>query len=189
MKIVQAELAALFVVLLGGCAGQTITDLVSYERTGIPSIFRYAAADRDLRTEIYGNPTTAPKETFDASVIAVMQRRNRGARTNFTTAPSESAREEYRVVMVFSGDRDIGGKAACREIDSNVLSTTVDRVELQAAFCFRDTALSHVHVGVGGFRDVNDPRLDAAVAQAVIHLFPLRDPYIEPEHDGEFKSP
>ncbi len=189
MKIVRVKLAALFVMLLGGCAGQTTTDSVIYERTGIPTAFRYAAADRDFRTEIYGNPTTAPKETFDASVIAAMQGRNWGASTNFTTTPSERAREEYRVVMVFSGDRDIGGKAACREIDSNALSPIVDRVELQAAFCFRDTALSHVHVGVGGFSDVNDPRLDEAVAQAVIHLFPLRDPYIEREHDIDFPIP
>ena len=170
---------------VAACAGATTTDFVYYERTGVRQLFRYAAADRDFRAAIYGNPSAASKEAFDAAVIAAMQGSNWGPNTNFTTTPSESAREGYRVVMVFSGDRHYGGKAACRDIDPATLAPVTGRVQLQAAFCFRDQVLSEVRVKFDAFRGLNDPALDRAVAQAVLHLFPLRDPYMEPDNDRD----
>ncbi len=179
--------SAALALSLAGCAAQTTTEFVNYETPGTRELFQYAAAGRDFRTVIYGNPTKAAKETFDTAVIAAMQGRNWGAPTHFTTTPSENAREGYRVVLVFSGDRHYGGAAACRDIDPAALATVSDRVELQAAFCFRDRLLSNVHVGVAAFSSPDDARLDQAVAQAVLHLFPLRDPDRRPQGDREFK--
>ncbi len=189
MKLARAAFAASFALSLAGCLGETTTLSVYYERTGVPSLFRYAASGRDFRTVIYGNPTTASQDAFDAAVIAAMQGRNWGPETNFTTTPSDDARGEYRVVMIFSGDRYIGGEAACREVDAAALVPVSDRVELQSAFCFRDQVLSQVHVRTAAFRSPDDPRLDDAVAQAVIHLFPLRDPYIDHDRDRDFLFP
>ena len=170
---------------VAACAGATTTDFVYYERTGVRQLFHYAAADRDFRAAIYGNPSAASKEAFDAAVIAAMQGSNWGPQTKFTTTPSESAREGYRVVMVFSGDRYYGGKAACRDIDSAALAPVAGRVQLQAAFCFRDQVLSEVRVRFDASRGLNDSALDHAVAQAVLHLFPLRDPYMEHDNDRD----
>ncbi len=170
-------------------AGATITEFVDYERPGVRSLFQYAAADRDFRTIIYGNPSAASKQAFDAAVIAAMQGRNWGPTTNFTTTPSESAHKEYRVVMIFSGERHYGGKAACGDVDPGALAPVRDRVRLQAAFCFRDRVLSEVQVKLDAFQGPNDPALDRAVAQAVLHLFPLRDPFIERDNDRDVIVP
>ncbi len=102
MKLARAAFAASFALSLAGCLGETTTLSVYYERTGVPSLFRYAASGRDFRTVIYGNPTTASQDAIDAAVIAAMQGRNWGPETNFTTTPSDDARGEYRVVMIFS---------------------------------------------------------------------------------------
>ncbi len=186
MKNTKLALGAVLGVALAGCVGQTITGPVYYDTPGTRDFFQYAAAGRDFRTVIYGNPTRASKETFDAAVIAAMQGRNWGPTTNFTTTPNESAREGYRVVMAFTGDRYLSGKAACREPRPEALAPAAAAVELQAAFCFRDRALSEVRVGVGAFSTPDDPRLKDAVSQVVLNLFPLRDPYRD--RDGRRKT-
>ena len=178
MKTSKLALSTVLGVLITGCAGQTTTvPYYYYARPGIPDFFQYAAAGRDFQTVIYGNPTTAPKDAFDAAVVAAMQGRNWGPTTNFTTTPTMGPREGYRVVMAFGGDRYISGKAICGDLDPAAFPPATDGVELHAAFCFRDQLFSEVHVGTGAFSTPDDPRLDRAVTQAVLHLFPLRDPY------------
>ncbi len=155
-----------------------------YARPGIPDFFQYAAAGRDFQTVIYGNPTTAPKDAFDAAVVAAMQGRNWGPTTNFTTTPTVGPREGYRVVMAFGGDRYVSGNAICGDLDPAAFSAT-NGVDLHAAFCFRDRLFSEVRVDTGAFSTPDDPRLKDAVAQVVLNLFPLRDPYRD--RDGRRK--
>ncbi len=181
MRHARLATAGIFALSLAACAGATITEYVSYDVSGVPSLFRYAASGRDFRTEIHGNPSAAPKAAFDAAVVAAMQGKTRGTSTNFSLARSASMREGYRVVMVFSGDRWVGGAAACREVDAGALAPVTERVELQAAFCFRDRVLSQTHVRFAAFSDTRDPGLDRAVSQAVLHLFPLRDLTQQPD--------
>ncbi len=179
MMSAKHTIAVLAAVWLAGCSNGTITDLVYYERPGVPALFQYAAGGRDSRTVIHGNPSAASKEAFDAAVVAAMQGRNWGSPTNFTTSPSESAREGYRVVLVFSGDRYFARKALCGDVDSAALTPATGRVQLQAAFCYRERIFSQVHTNFDAFRGLDDPVLDRAVAQTVLQLFPLRDPDIE----------
>ena len=183
MMSAQHTLAVLAAVWLAGCSNETITDLVYYERPGVPALFQYAAGGRDFRTVIHGNPSAASKEAFDAAVVAAMQGRNWAPATNFTTSPSQSAREGYRVVLVFSGDRYFPRKALCRDVDSAAVTPATGRVQLQAAFCFREQIFSEVHTNFDAIRGLNDPVLDRAVAQTVLQLFPLRDPYIERDNE------
>ncbi len=183
MNVFKLAFGALLAVTLAGCAQGVISPYTYYARAGIRDLFQYAAAGRDFRTVIYGNPSPAPKQAFDAAVVAAMQGRNWGPTTNFTTSPAEGAREDYRVVMVFSGDRYVGGDAACGEIDPEALAPASDRVQLLATFCYRDQLLSQTHVDFDRIRELNDPTLDRAVAQAVVLLFPLRDPFIDSDRD------
>ncbi len=189
MNVFKLAFGALFAVTLAGCAQDVVSPYTYYGKAGLPQLFQYAAADRDFRTVIYGNPSPAPKQAFDATVVAAMQGRNWGPTTNFTTSPAEGARKDYRVVMVFSGDRYVGGDAACRDIDLDALAPASDRVRLQASFCYRDQLLSQTHVDFAGIRELNDPTLDRAVSQAVVLLFPLRDPYLDPDHDRNVVVP
>ena len=177
MKTSKLALSTVLGVLIAGCAGHiTTVPYYYYARPGIPDFFQYAAAGRDFQTVIYGNPTAAPKDVFDAAVVAAMQRRYSGPTTNFTITPTVGSREGYRVVMAFGGDSYISGDAICGDLDPAAFPPATNGVELHAAFCFRDRLFSEVHVGTGAFSTPDDPRLEDAVAQAVLHLFPSYDP-------------
>jgi len=134
------------------------------------------ASRGEFRTVIHGNPSVAPKEAFEAAVIDTMQGHTWGPKANFSTSSSADARDGYRVVMVFSGQYHITGEAACRGADLSALPPAANRVQLQAAFCFKDRVLSQAHVTFNSFSSPEDPVLNDAVAEAVLHLFPLRDP-------------
>jgi hypothetical protein len=81
------------------------------------------------------------------------------------------------VVVVFSDVRHFGGKAACRDVDADILVPANEAVSLQAAFCHDDKVLSQAHMRF----DANQTDVDAmtatesAVAQAVLAIFPLHD--------------
>lgn len=176
MRLLHIARRVAFFLALAGCGGTTITSPVYNVSPSGPEYFRYAAVGRDFRTEIHGNPSAAPKRVFEAAVIDAMQGHTWGRPTNFTTTPSETARDGYRVVMVFSGDRSYGGKAACGGVDAASLAPVGGRIELQAAFCYRDRMLSQSHVAFEPFGAIEGSDLDFAVSQAILQLFPLREP-------------
>ena len=176
MKISHIVRLMALSIAVSGCAAATTTTNAYYPRVGLPEIFRYAAVDRDFLTEIYGNPSTASKTVFDASVIAAMRGNARGLPTNFTTNPSANAREGYRMVMVFSGDPYFGGAAVCGDIAGSSLKPIAGRVEVQAAFCYKEDVLSLVHVAYAK----GSPAMADAITQVVLNLFPLNDPNLTP---------
>lgn len=177
----MARLMALS-LLVGACAGATTTTNVYYNKTGIFDLFRYAAADRDFLTEIRGNPSAGPKAKFDASVIAAMHGNARGLPTNFTTTPSSNARDGYRLVMMFGGDKYLGANKVCSDTESAPLTPAAGRVEIEAAFCYRDEVLSRTHVAY----TQGSAALEDAVSQVVLSLFPYPDPTIGRGGDNEF---
>ena len=79
--------------------------------------------------------------------------------------------------MVFRDIRHFGGKAACRDVDTDTSVPASEAVSLQAAFCHNDKVLSQAHIRF----DANQAGGDAmtatgyAVAQAVLAIFPLHD--------------
>ncbi len=161
---------------LAACGpGAVTTTHFDHDTVYWPGYFHHAAVGRDLRVVIRGNPTEAPQEEFESAVIAAMQRGNRGAITNFTTRPSESARDYYRVVMLFGGDRFAGGRALCGDTDNVDLAPAGDGVRLQAAFCIEEKPLTELQVAVNDVTSPADPRLRRMVSQAVIELFPPID--------------
>ena len=176
MSLLDMARLAVLSLLVSACAGATITTAVYYHKSGLPTILRYVAVDRDFLTEIHGNPSGGSKAAFDASVIAAMHGNARGRPTNFTTTPSANAREGYRIVMVFSGEPYMSTGAVCGDVDFASLKAASGRVEIKAAFCYREDVISEVHVAY----PQGSPALEDAVTQVVLSLFPLYDPTISP---------
>ncbi len=176
----MARLMALTLVV-SACAGATITTNAYYEKGGLRDIFFFVASERDFLVEIHGNPSGKPQAAFDASVIAAMQGTSGGRLTNFTTTPSANTHESYRLVMAFSGDRYMGATAICGDIDSASLVPVAGRVEIKAAFCYRDDVLSQLNVSyVQG-----SSALGAAMSQVFINLFPRKDPTFDRCNDDD----
>ena len=182
MKLLDMARLAALSLLVSACAGATTTTNVYYQKSGLPDIIRYAVSDRDFLTEIHGNPGGGSKEAFDSSVIAAMHGNAHGRPTNFITKPSATTREGYRMVLVFSGEPYMSTGAVCGDVDTASLMPASGRVEIQAAFCYREDVLSEVHVAY----PKGSPSLESAVTQVVLSLFPLYDPTIDRGNNNDF---
>lgn len=181
MKIfVMARLAALSLAL-SACAGATIVTSVYYEKDRLRETFLYVASDRDFLIEIHGNPSGEPQAAFDESVIAAMQDSSFGRLTNFTTTPSAKTNENYRLVVVFNGDRSKGATSICGGVDSESLKPASGKVSAQAAFCYRDDPLSRLDVSY----EQGPAALGDAMSQVFLNLFPRRDSTVDRCNDDD----
>ncbi len=169
--------SVLSLAFLAACVSDGVTTTTHSYRDSVyaPDWFNYAAGGRDMRVVIRGNPTSATQEEFERAVIAAMQGKNWGAQTNFTTRPSESMRRNYRVVMLFGGDRFAGSYALCANPGRVDLASSSGGVRLQAAFCVGTKPLTALQVATDGIASPYDARLERMVAAAVIELFPPID--------------
>ncbi|MEE8272209.1 MAG: hypothetical protein V3R98_10835 [Alphaproteobacteria bacterium] len=145
-----------------------------------PSLFNYAAAGRDLRVDTQGNPFAASidqQADFGTVVTALMQDRNWGARTNFTASPGESARPQYRVVVVFDPVEPAPYSALCNGTVRT--GPTEGRIRVRAAFCETVSSGPRVLTGVRGNlvpeATVESPEFAALMAGVTRDLFPIWD--------------
>jgi len=138
------------------------------------SEFGYAGAGRDFRVAILGNPFGGDRATFEQAVTAAMQGRNWGPATNFTTAPGSSARDGYRVVMVFDPAPTLNPQTLCGEPPSAPLPHAAGSasVSVFAAWCRFGTALSSVRGEVGGVTGPGDAGFRAMIGRVTETLFP-----------------
>jgi hypothetical protein len=177
MKLFNSARPLAFCFALGACTASGTAEYVEYDAVGVPRLFKSVAASGSFPTVVHGNSSGNAKATFDTAVIDAMGEYVWGQKSNFTLTAPDAAWDSYRVVMVFSGVRHFGGKAACRDVDATALIPITEAVGLQAAFCHNDKVLSQAHLRF----DANQADGDAmtateyAVAQAVLAIFPLHD--------------
>lgn len=174
---------ALICALAMGCAGPGVRSTPNtYLSAQDPvAILRYLERGPDVRATIVGNPTRTDDATFGDAVTTAMNDRDWGPRVNFTARPAHEASPGYRVVMVFGADRTLGAYQLC-SIEPPYHTAVPGAGALQAAFCWRDRAISRTAVTVDAIESVDDPRLRAAVRTATRELFPLRRPIEERDH-------
>ncbi len=135
--------------------------------------FAYAGAGRDLRVVVVGNPFGGDPVAFGTAVTEAMQGRHWGQRTNFTTSPGETARANYRVLMLFDPPADLNAMRLCRE-EPGALPTAPagGEVVLFGAFCRGDSSLTTIKGRVSGAANARDPAFRALVADVTNGLFP-----------------
>lgn len=176
MRLLNAIRTLGLCLVLAACVTSGTAEYVAYDAVGVPRLFKSVAASGNFATVVYGNPSSASKAAFDATVVDAMGDHVWGQKSNFTLVEPEAVRSSYRVVMVFSGARHFGGKAACRDIDATTLTPVSEALGLQAAFCHGDKVLSQVHMRFDAASgDGSQSAVEYAVAQAVRTIFPLHD--------------
>lgn len=167
-------------LLLGGCADQSLIYNTAISSSYRPTEFGYGAGRRDLTTVIVGNPFDLDQETLDTKLVAKLNAsRNLLQPTHFTTTPGPSARPRYRAVFYFDTTPVIFDRL-CRDPAKVPKAELESKVRLTAVFC-RDQAFFSSTTGeLEGVTDIDDPRFDDLVRQMVILLFPP----IDPSRDG-----
>lgn len=138
--------------------------------------FAYAAAGRDLRVVVVGNPFGGQPAAFERAVTDAMQGQHWGQRTHFTIEPGDSARDAYRVVLLFNPPDGVTGGALCGDRPPRALpdGDPGGRVGVFGAFCRSDKILTRVRGTVDGAAGPNDPLFRELVGQVTNALFPLR---------------
>ena len=169
------SLFALFFVaiVLSGCVSNdvTITRAQTHGRYRMTEI-QWAGANRDFKVVVRNNPYQIPQDELDRIVTASIQRGITFMRTNFTTAPGESARQDFRVEFFFYPPINIGGTTLC---DSNrtlpQAEPRQDAVVVLGALCLRDSFLSEGRATVGA-AEPGDERFDRLFVQLIRTLMP-----------------
>jgi hypothetical protein len=174
MKI-RHWLPILVAVLAGGCAGNVRLTQQEISPVYTASEFSYAGADRDLRVDIVGNPFGGDQRQFDSIITGYMQGSHWGPPTHFTTTPNSSAREAYRVVMLFDPPSTFPGIRICREKPQD-LPTQADasKIILFSAFCRGNESLTEIKGRIEAASGPDDPKFGDLVASVTNGLFPPR---------------
>jgi hypothetical protein len=176
-KLLLAGAAMVCVLVLNACAGavrSTSSQDISL-RTGVLSTFAYAAAEGEMNTVVIGNPFDIPKDALEGIITETMQGNHYGPRTTFTTTPSEDARADYRIVMMFDRPRAMNRQQLCGPKAELEPEARGDRLRLATAFCARNQLLSWVDSSVAAPASPDDPAFRKMIANAIFNLIPWRD--------------
>lgn len=178
-------LLAAVALSLAGCAGDRFgsgrIDFTRVDSSWSRADFAYAAANRDLATEVLGNPFAGvPQAAFDRALTDAMLGAHFGLPTNFTTTPGESARPLYRVRMLWNGPTATNGNQLCDGTELEGGGAEPDgEARVIAAFCRGDRASTYVVGSIGGALGPDDSRFTGFVKQVTMALFPPRDGIFE----------
>jgi len=166
--------AVAFIALTAACASSGVTLTRQFVDTAYsPNEFGYAGAGRDLRVVVAGNPFGGDAAAFGTAVTDAMQRSHLGQRTHFTTSPGETAREGYRVLMLFNPPNALNSMRLCREEPSALpTEATGDGIAVYGAFCRDDKALTSIKGHASSAAAASDPAFADLVGQVTTGLFP-----------------
>ena len=174
MRNLALSLSFTFLLVLGGCAGAVSTvastsPLYSYGE------FVLASGGRDTIVVVRGNPFGIDQKTFEKAVTDAMQGQNSGPRTNFTTGPTENAKTEFRVVILFNGSQTVLADNLCKAPEKYGSRDGAKGLHVTAAYCWEDESLTEVDGWAGAVAGTDSPVFASLLAQTTLELFPTKD--------------
>ena len=139
-----------------------------------------AADGRDMPTAVVGNPFGTRQEVFEATVTRVMNGVPIGPRTRFTTTPNETARGNFRVVMLFNPAANVSSELMCTNPDPAPTpgmgtapgAVNTDRLNLQSAFCQGGVLFSSAYGWADRVQGPDDPRFARLIQRIMLATFP-----------------
>ncbi|WP_207459600.1 hypothetical protein [Azospirillum sp. SYSU D00513] len=151
------------------CSERVVSDLPAPAYT--QGEVAYAAADRDLRVVVHGNPFPMNQQAFGRLVTDSMQNRIFGVRTNFTTTPNETARRDYRVVLAFNPTENLLNSSLCG-MPTIPTAPPGGPIVVQGAFCRSSGTLTSATGWMDEVRSPDDPSFRQLISDMTFSLFP-----------------
>lgn len=163
------------VLLLVGCAGQTLVYNEQLSPAYRPTEYGYGAGRRDFTTVIQGDPFQLGEEAFQAQFVDLLNRHQPILQpTHFTITPGPSARPMYRAVFLFNTKAVLPNQMCVEPL--NVPPADLGKtVRVTAVFCRWRGYLSTV-TGEVEVEAIDDPRFASLIGQMIFLLFPPVDP-------------
>lgn len=159
---------------LTGCAGVGSVVPGSADMSDVRSELTYAASGRDLRTEIVGNPFHSDQATLNTSVTGAMNEAIQFVRTNFTTSPNQTARPDYRMLVVFNPTDNPLSSLLCSHGPFKTGPAT-GNLQVMVAFCRDSGTLSSATGWISGVTDPNAPAFRSLIMDATRTTFPAQN--------------
>lgn len=169
-----AALVALSALAACAAGGVRVTHPELRSQYSRSEIF-YAFDGRDAEVMVNGSPFAGAAPAGPATT-AVMNRVPVGPRTNFTTAPGDSARRPYRVVLAYAPAVAVTGEGLCARPDLPTRPGAGEGTSLQGALCHGPNLLSGAYATAGPVDGTDDPRFVELVARLTLALFPVEIP-------------
>ncbi len=174
MRHPSVLLSVAFMLMLGGCLGGAIKTVASQTGSYSHGLFVYLTSGRDTRVVVRGNPFNMDRKAFANAVTDAMQGQHWGPRTHFTTGPSETARKDIRVVMLFHGPQTVLAHELCEAPEKFGSVNGGDGLHLTAAFCSGSVAWTEVFAWAGPVvTSTQVPGFARLVARTTLELFPI----------------
>jgi hypothetical protein len=163
------------VLLLVGCAGQTLVYNEQLSPAYRPTEYGYGAGRRDFTTVIQGDPFQLGEEAFQEQFVDLLNRHQPILQpTHFTTTPGPSARPIYRAVFLFN-TKQVLPNQICRDPLAVPAADLGDTVRVIAVFCRWQGYLSTV-TGEVQVDSIDEPKFASLIGQMMWMLFPPVDP-------------
>ena len=182
MRNLVLSLSFALVAVLGGCAGDAST-VASTSSLYDFGEFVLASGGRDAIVVVRGNPFEMDQKAFEKAVTDAMQGQNSGPRTNFTTAPTENTKKDFRVVILFNGSQTVLADSLCKAPEKYGSRKGAKGLHVMATYCWEDESLSEVDGWAGAVAGAGSPVFVRLIGQTTLELFPVTTEY--DEDDGE----
>ncbi len=185
---IPLSLSFAFVAVLGGCAGgvSTVANTNALYSFGE---FVLASDGRDTIVVVRGNPFGMDRKAFEKAVTDAMQGQNYGPRTNFTTGPTENAKKEFRVVILFNGSQTVLADNLCEAPEKYGSRKDAKGLHVTATYCWGDESLTEVDGWAGTVSGAANPAFASLIGQTTLELFPVTDDTNEDDGDREPNVP
>lgn len=156
-------------VSVSACESRVVADepVAAYSLSEVS----YGIGGRDAPVIVQGNPFGLERARFETTVTDAMQGHVMGVSTHFTTTPGDSARRDYRVVMVFNPARPVVSATLC----AGPVATTPpagEEMVVVAAFCRGGGALTAATGYLTLPADPDGPVFRRLIGDLTFALFP-----------------
>jgi hypothetical protein len=175
MRNLAQSLSFAFLLVLAGFAGGGVTTVASTSSLYSYGEFVLASGGRDTIVVVRGNPFGMDQKAFEKAVTDAMQGQNSGPRTNFTTGPTENAKKEFRVVILFNGSQAVLADNLCKAPEKYGSQKGAKGLHVIATYCWEDESLTEVDGRAGAVAGVDSPVFASLLAQTTLNLFPTRN--------------
>ncbi len=175
MRNLALSLSFAFLLVLGGCAVGGASTVASTSSLYSFGEFVLASDGRDTIVVVRGNPFGMDQKAFEKAVTDAMQGQNSGPRTNFTTGPTENAKKEFKVVILFNGSQTVLADNLCKAPEKYGSRNGAKGLHVTATYCWEDESLTEVDGWAGAVAGADSPVFASLIGQTTLELFPTRN--------------
>jgi hypothetical protein len=163
----SAAAAFALVAALSACQVTTGTFV---NKKGYVDFFTYAAANRDFKFTVLGNPFPGRTARTAEATLAAFQRNYAKYNTRFTATPGATALPPYRIVVAY-GHFALGAERAACAGTLTAPAAEAATLEALAVFC-DDAPITFVRTSLAKPSGPDDPTFASALNQLAWQLIP-----------------